>query len=64
MSFFSIYTGLLYKEAFSIPLTVFRKSRWACPTDLSNQDRAAFHLNSNLCPEAFSEGLQRTSTHP
>ena len=64
MSFFSIYTGLLYNEAFSIPMTIFGKSRWACPTDPSNQDRAAFHFNSDLCPEAFSEGLQMTTTHP
>ncbi|KAK9862645.1 hypothetical protein WJX84_005113 [Apatococcus fuscideae] len=64
MSFFSIYTGLLYNEAFSIPMTIFGKSRWACPTDPKNQDRAAFHFNNDLCPEAFSEGLQMTTTHP
>lgn len=33
MSIFSIYTGLIYNEAFAIPLSVFGSGRWACPTN-------------------------------
>lgn len=35
MSIFSIYTGLIYNEAFAIPLSVFGSGRWACPTNAS-----------------------------
>lgn len=33
MSIFSIYTGLIYNEAFAIPLSVFGSGHWACPTN-------------------------------
>lgn len=34
MSIFSIYTGLIYNEMFSVPTTVFGTGHWACPTNL------------------------------
>ena len=64
LSIFSIYTGLLYNEFFSIPLSLFGSSQWACKTNPSLQDRAEMELNHTLCPSAFSDGLERTSRTP
>ena len=33
MSIFSLFTGLIYNEAFSIPLAFFGPSHWKCPSD-------------------------------
>lgn len=64
MAIFSLYTGLLYNEAFSIPMSIFGPGHWACPTNTTLTDRAAMELDPNLCPEAFSEGLTATSNSP
>ena len=34
MSIFSIYTGFIYNEMFSVPTTLFGTGHWACPTNL------------------------------
>ena len=35
MALFSLFTGLIYNEAFSIPLAVFGTSHYKCPGDSS-----------------------------
>lgn len=35
MALFSLFTGLIYNEAFSIPLAVFGSSHYKCPGDSS-----------------------------
>ena len=35
MALFSLYTGLIYNEAFSIPLKIFGGTRWGCPSNPS-----------------------------
>ena len=52
MALFSIYTGMLYNEFFSIPLTLFGKGRWVCATDPNLSDRVAITFNPELCPSA------------
>lgn len=54
MALFSIYTGMLYNEFFSVPLTIFGKGRWVCPTNPSFSDRVAIAFNHDLCPTAGS----------
>ena len=38
MSIFSIYTGLIYNECFSVPLTLW-PGHWACPGKPDAVDR-------------------------
>ena len=64
MSIFSIYTGLLYNEMFSVPLSVFGSGHWSCPGNLELTNRAAMTLDPTLCPAAFSEGLSPTTKTP
>lgn len=56
MSVFSLYTGLLYNEFFSVPMTIFGGTRFVCPSD-PNKDLDA-------CPEASTTGLQSTGPYP
>lgn len=64
MSIFSLYTGLLYNEAFSIPGAVFGKGRFACPTNTTLTDRAYIHFHPESCPEAMQEGLVMVGSRP
>lgn len=56
MSFFSLYTGLLYNEFFSVPMTLFGGSKFVCPSDPN--------MNLDECPEASKTGLVPTGTYP
>mmetsp|Transcript_11003 Transcript_11003/g.32964 ORF Transcript_11003/g.32964 Transcript_11003/m.32964 type:complete len:841 (-) Transcript_11003:131-2653(-) len=56
MAIFSLYTGLIYNEAFSIPLSVFGGTRYACPSDPS-LPLIDVRTNEHLCPEATTTGL-------
>lgn len=64
MSIFSIYTGLLYNEMFSVPTSIFGSGHWACPSNMSLTNRVAMEFNEDLCPKAFSQGLVATSGTP
>mmetsp|Transcript_12583 Transcript_12583/g.41478 ORF Transcript_12583/g.41478 Transcript_12583/m.41478 type:complete len:844 (-) Transcript_12583:81-2612(-) len=48
MALFSLYTGFLYNECFSMPLTVFGDSHYECPSPVKD---------IHDCPEAYVEGL-------
>ena len=56
MAIFSVFTGLIYNEAFSIPLTVFGGSRYSCPSDPS-LSLIDIRPNEESCPEAYTTGL-------
>lgn len=57
MSLFSLYTGLIYNEAFSIPMSIFGTGHWGCPSNPGFTNRVLMHFNESSCPEAFSDGL-------
>lgn len=48
MGIFSMYTGVLYNEFFSMPMTLFGPSHYVCPTD--------HKLPFALCKEASETG--------
>lgn len=58
MAFFSIYTGLLYNEFFSMVTTIFGRSKFACGTDSSLTDPELIMMDPASCPSAFSTGLE------
>ncbi|MCO5586967.1 hypothetical protein L7F22_040912 [Adiantum nelumboides] len=50
MSIFSIYTGLIYNEFFSVPFPIFGSS--------------AYHCSDSACSTAYSTGLVKTQSSP
>lgn len=57
MALFSIFTGLIYNEFFSIVMTLFGPTRFACATDRAITDPDAMMMDHALCPSAFTTGL-------
>ena len=46
MSLFSIYTGILYNEFFSMPMAIFGGTRWKC---LSHFDGSVINVDPRDC---------------
>ncbi|EFN56991.1 hypothetical protein CHLNCDRAFT_34870 [Chlorella variabilis] len=61
MSLFSIYTGLIYNEMFSVVTTLFGTTRFACATNHKLTDAVAIQMKPELCPSAFTTGLDMTT---
>jgi V-type H+-transporting ATPase subunit a len=61
MAIFSIFTGFIYNEMFSVVTTFFGPTRFACATDSSLTDPVAIQMNPDLCPSAFQTGLEMTT---
>lgn len=56
MSIFSLYTGILYNEFFSVPMTLFGGTKFVCPSNSK--------LGLDECPEAVTVGLHSTGPYP
>ncbi len=55
MAIFSMYTGALYNEFFSIAMQMFGTQHWACPTNPSLDNPVMMHFDHAACPQAFEE---------
>lgn len=56
MSIFSLYTGILYNEFFSVPMTLFGGTKYVCPTNSE--------MSLDECPQATTTGLHSTGPYP
>jgi V-type H+-transporting ATPase subunit a len=63
MAIFSLFTGLIYNEAFSIPLSIFGSTSWKCPSDPSIS-LIDIRTNEAVCPEAYITGLIQVRVSP
>jgi hypothetical protein len=63
MAVFSLYTGLIYNEAFSIPMSLFGGTAYTCASDpkLSLID---IRTNEHSCPSAHTTGDSTRSCKP
>jgi len=62
MSIFSLYTGLLYNEFFSVPMTLMGPSTYYCSADINGTD--ATQLGWELpasCEDAMTHGLVKNA---
>lgn len=61
MALFSLYTGALYNEFFSIATTLFGGTRYACAGNPGINDPVAMAADPALCPSARAYGLELAS---
>lgn len=57
MALFSMYTGTIYNEFFSMATTLFGPSHFQCATNGTVTDPVAMAADPALCPSAFDGGL-------
>lgn len=55
MAIFSMYTGALYNEFFSIAMQAFGRQHFVCPTNPALDNPVAMHFDHASCPEAFQQ---------
>ncbi len=58
MAIFSMYTGALYNEFFSMAMSAFGPQRFACATNHTLNNPVAIHFDHESCPSAFVNGLE------
>ena len=64
MSIFSMYTGILYNEFFSVPMTLMGPSTYVCKADLNSSTTTALGWElPAACEDALTHGLESTGTY-
>jgi V-type H+-transporting ATPase subunit a len=61
MALFSLYTGAVYNEFFSIATTLFGNTRYACAGSPGITNPVAMMADPALCPSAHAYGLELVS---
>lgn len=62
MAVFSMYTGALYNEFFSIAMQAFGRQHFVCPTNPALDNPVAMHFDHASCPEAFQQVCSNVDT--
>jgi len=57
MSLFSIYVGIVYNEAFSMPLTFFGETKWFCPSSTADHRGCGVNLEIKNHTDVYVFGL-------